>query len=147
MQLNQLITTQLCTCHDSCAVMLCAKVCSNLVNRNLNTAYQFFCHIWISSVTPLVKRSPGHPVHHILTLQTCFISHEWNNLNLASIIFWLILGCLNLYSNPLPSSEEMSLSKVSISSADDKVVNRPQGSNRSRDEQALWCYIQSLWTW
>ena len=32
--LNPLITTKFCTCHDSCAVMACAKFCSDQVTRN-----------------------------------------------------------------------------------------------------------------
>ena len=30
----EVITTKLCTCHENCDVMACAKLCSNLITRN-----------------------------------------------------------------------------------------------------------------
>ena len=37
------ITTKFCTWHDNYAVMTCAKICRNLINRNWITAKQIFC--------------------------------------------------------------------------------------------------------
>ena len=38
----ELITTKFCTCHDSWAVMACAKFCSDLMDRNWITAKGWF---------------------------------------------------------------------------------------------------------
>ena len=48
---NNIITTKFCTCHDSTAVMICAKFCSDPIVRNSMTALWYFHNIGISSET------------------------------------------------------------------------------------------------
>ena len=44
---NRIIATKFCACHDSCAVVACAKICRNLMAGNGITARQNFHRIWI----------------------------------------------------------------------------------------------------
>ena len=44
---NSVITTKFCTCHDSTAVMACAKFCSDLIPRDGMTAKLDIHFIWI----------------------------------------------------------------------------------------------------
>ena len=57
------IATNFCTCHDSTAVVPCAKFCSDHCIRIEMRANR----IWIAMEKPLVKRAPGHcqPVSYI----------------------------------------------------------------------------------
>ena len=45
LKLDELITANLCTCHDSCAVVSCAKICSNIVTMNGVPTAQLSCHV------------------------------------------------------------------------------------------------------
>ena len=42
------IATKFCTCHGSCAVVACAKVCCDLMTSNGITARRSFHRIWIA---------------------------------------------------------------------------------------------------
>ena len=57
---NRVIATKFCTWHDSCAVVACAKMCSDLMASNGITARRSFHRIWIAGKKSLVKRAPGH---------------------------------------------------------------------------------------
>ena len=46
-----------CTWHDSCAVMICAKFCSDMVFCNGFTLKPVFCRSWITMVKLFVKRT------------------------------------------------------------------------------------------
>ena len=46
-----------CTWHDSCAVMICAKFCSDMVFCNGFTPKPVFCRSWITMVKLFVKRT------------------------------------------------------------------------------------------
>ena len=43
------IATKFCTCHGSCAVVACAKICCDLMDNNWITARGSFHRIWIVS--------------------------------------------------------------------------------------------------
>ena len=55
---TKLITTKFCTCHDSCAVMTCAKFGSNLMPKNWFKATWFCNEISILGTKSLVWQSP-----------------------------------------------------------------------------------------
>ena len=44
---NKIMAANFCTCHDSCAVVACAKICSNWIVTNRNTTKYFFHRSWI----------------------------------------------------------------------------------------------------
>ena len=57
---NKVTATKFCTCHDSCAVVACTKICSNNFDRIVVKA-KWKCHqIWISSKNLLAKWTPRH---------------------------------------------------------------------------------------
>ena len=71
---NTVIPTKLCTWHDSCAVVACAKICCDLMASNGITA-RWSCHrIWIAGKKSLVKRAPGPILKMIYGLITHFIT-------------------------------------------------------------------------
>ena len=55
---NTVIATKLCTWHDSCAVVACAKICCDLMASNGIMARQSLHRIWIAGKKPLVKWAP-----------------------------------------------------------------------------------------
>ena len=52
---DNVITVKFCACHDSCAVMACAKICSDTVAVNGIAVKWNFHHIWIMMEKALVK--------------------------------------------------------------------------------------------
>ena len=54
-----MIATKFCTCHDSTAVVACAKFCSNHFIKVLVIVKGNFHQIWITSKKSLVKYAPG----------------------------------------------------------------------------------------
>ena len=56
---NEVITTKFCTCHDSCAVMACAKFCCDMYNSKWITAKRNFHQIWIVMANSLVTWVTG----------------------------------------------------------------------------------------
>ena len=57
---NNPIATNICTCHDSCAVVACANVCNNQYIR-IWMRMKWNCHhIWISKEKLFVKWVPRH---------------------------------------------------------------------------------------
>ena len=66
-----MITTQFCTCHDSTAVVACAKLWSDLMSSNRITTIQTFYRIWIMIINSLVQWRPVSyplPVSHTIKL-------------------------------------------------------------------------------
>ena len=55
---NDLIATQFSTCHDSCAVMACAKLCGDMKAWNGIMLKQIFHWIWITVERVSVKWAP-----------------------------------------------------------------------------------------
>ena len=58
---NTAITTKFCTCHDSSAVVACAKICSDRTANHWTTAkrYSHWLHPEVTYVTFLGKMAPG----------------------------------------------------------------------------------------
>ena len=60
------IATKFCTCHDSCAVVTCAKICGNLIPSNWITSIWIFHKIWIvikkifSEMSPWTNMAADH---------------------------------------------------------------------------------------
>ena len=91
---NPLIATKFCTCHDSCAVMSCAKLCSNMIIKNVTA--KFFLH---GIRTLLVQWVWGLlPVESLCVLQDLQVFY-WPSPNLSQLIpecltfFALVLDC------------------------------------------------------
>ena len=53
------IATNICTCHDSTAVVPCTKFCSDHWIRIEVRVERNFHRVWIAMEKPLVKRGPG----------------------------------------------------------------------------------------
>ena len=56
---DQQVATNFCTCHDSTAVMACAKICSNHFIRNYISTKWKFHQIWIVAEKSRLKWSLG----------------------------------------------------------------------------------------
>ena len=55
---NTVIATKFFTWHDSCAVVVCANICCDLIASSGITARRSFHRIWIAGKKTLVKRAP-----------------------------------------------------------------------------------------
>ena len=83
---NHLITTKFCTCHDSIAVVACAKFCSNIRSRNEATMKWIFYQIWFWRGKLLVKWVPVLMVQLMscklpstkMLLACCLLNHRNN---------------------------------------------------------------------
>ena len=62
------IATNFCTCHDSTAVVPCAKFCSDHCIRIEVRVKWNFHRIWIAMEKPLVKRAPGSGIMTVCRL-------------------------------------------------------------------------------
>ena len=60
---NKVIAIKFCTCHDSCAVVPCAKFCCDLVTSDWITERRSFHRIWIVSKIPFVVQTCRHLAH------------------------------------------------------------------------------------
>ena len=56
---NDPITSQFCTCHDSLAVMTCAKLWPDWITQNKIRACNIFIRFHLRAHKPFVKCSPG----------------------------------------------------------------------------------------
>ena len=56
---SEVMAMKFCTWHDSCAVVTCAKFCSNMIAQSRVTLKPVSHQIWITMEKPLVKWAPG----------------------------------------------------------------------------------------
>ena len=66
------IATNFCTCHDSCAVVACAKIYSNHFNVYVDMRQIYFYWLWITKFKFVVKQAPGLD-HGLVSLKDCEI--------------------------------------------------------------------------
>ena len=69
------IRFQFCTCHDSSAVMACAKLWPDLIIKFHKRARQIFTRYGLWAHKPLVKRVPG-PNSHQTMMKCNIINHS-----------------------------------------------------------------------
>ena len=87
--MDRWIPTSFCTCHDSAAVLPCAKNCNNVISRNGITVKWNFCWILLTMDKTLVKCAPGH--HNLQTISlTIFLLFDENFFLLSSKPYKLI---------------------------------------------------------
>ena len=86
---NTVIATKLCTWHDSCAVVACAKICCDLMASSRVMARRCFHRIWFAGKKPLVKRDPGPDgiaaKWNLPRIWIVMEKHQWNK---PQIILW-----------------------------------------------------------
>ena len=89
----EVIAAKFCTCHDSCAVMACAKICSDLINKNWITTKWIFNRIWIAN-----KNHQWNQPHVVLCKQGISRCFPWVKIFKSTLGRWLfawpMLYCL-----------------------------------------------------
>ena len=81
---NQPIAPSFFTCHDSCAVMACAKSWSDIITKNWITVKRNFHQIWFVMEQALVKGIPQ-------LMMKCGSLIEWYSCNMTQIIYGKLL--------------------------------------------------------
>ena len=105
---NTVIATKLCTWHDSCAVVACAKNCCDLMASNRVMARRSFHRIWIAGKKTLVKRDPGPDgIAAKWNFPRIWIVMEKTSVKQApdhSVVLWLpdYTGCDYRFNFPTP---------------------------------------------
>ena len=79
------IATNFCTCHDSTAVVPCAKFCSDHSIRLEMRVKRNFHRIWNAMEKPLVKRGPGDDLVTSGIAFTMVGQVPWRHVTLAGI--------------------------------------------------------------
>ena len=99
--LDALIATKFCTCHDSTAVVTCAKICSNLMGSDRITAQEISHCIWILSAKSSVKWAPYYCWWHnwhacMMPTHDAMVVVVTADKILNTVYNCIVLGCLQL---------------------------------------------------
>ena len=93
---NKAITTTVCACHDSCAVVACANACSDPRAKNRIIIMQTLHRIWIWTRNSLVKWAPYQKCHdifgmHYRSTKRNFLETNWG--------YYIYYSCLKYEYN------------------------------------------------
>ena len=127
---NTVIATKLCTWHDSCAVVACAKNCCDLMASNRVMARRSFHRIWIAGKKTLVKRDPGPDgIAAKWNFPRIWIVMEKTSVKQApdhSVVLWLpdYTGCDYRFNFPSKPNLLQSIYHVKIGNARSQNISR-----------------------
>ena len=94
---SEVIDMKLCTWHDCCAVVVCAKFCSNMIPCTRVTLEPIFLRIWMMIEISFMKWAPAFEINNAYKS----LSIELRESFTCKILWYIKVPANKLYINPI----------------------------------------------